>query len=123
MIYVNGLVNKLFNIQFNYESNEVSLLDALNINIDIYLERTEILLNIEKIILHFPNDKYTKERHIKTFEYIASKLEGYTNLVAYGFVDIYPKLEKIHPEIKDTDDDTKIELTKAFLDIANHHFL
>ena len=69
------------------------------------------------------NDKYTKERHIRTFEYIASKLEGYTNLVAFGFVDIYPKLKKIHPEIKDTDDDTKIELTKAFLEIAKRHHM
>ena len=40
------------------------------------------------------NDKYTKERHIKTFEYIASKLEGYTKLVAYGFVDVYDKLKR-----------------------------
>ena len=37
------------------------------------------------------NEKYTVERHIKTFEYIASKLEGYTSLVAFGFVDIYDK--------------------------------
>lgn len=47
------------------------------------------------------NDKYTKERHIKTFEYIASKLEGYTSLVAFGFVDIYDKLAKNHPKLKE----------------------
>ena len=67
------------------------------------------------------NDKYTKERHIKTFEYIAKSLSGYTNLVTYGFVDIYPKLEKNHPEIKDTDDETKIEITKEFLKIAKKY--
>lgn len=67
------------------------------------------------------NDKYTKERHIKTFEYIAKSLSGYTNLVTYGFVDIYPKLEKNHPEIKDTDDKTKIEITKEFLKIAKKY--
>ncbi len=67
------------------------------------------------------NDKYTKERHIKTFEYIAKRLEGYTNLVAYGFVDIYPKLQKNHPEIKDTDDLTKIEITKEFKEIAKRY--
>ena len=67
------------------------------------------------------NDKYTKEYHIKMFEYIASKLEGYTNLVAYGFVDIYKKLEKNHPEIKDTDDNTKIEITKEFIKIAKKY--
>ena len=67
------------------------------------------------------NDKYTKERHIKTFEYIASKLEGYTKLVAYGFVDVYDKLKRNHPEIIDTDDNTKIEITKEFIKIAKKH--
>ena len=69
------------------------------------------------------NDKYTKERHIKTFEYIASRLEGYTSLVAFGFVDIYDKLAKNHPEIKDTDDKTKIEIAKAFMEIAKRHHM
>ena len=69
------------------------------------------------------DNKYTKERHIETFEYIASKLEGYTNLVAFGFVDIYPKLAKLHPEIKDCDDQTKIEIAKAFKGIAEKHHL
>ena len=67
------------------------------------------------------NEKYTKERHIKTFEYIASKLEGFTNLAVFGFVDIYPKLAKNHPEIKDTDDLTKIEIAEAFQKIAKAH--
>ena len=69
------------------------------------------------------NDKYTKEYHINKFEEIASKLEGYTKLVAYGFVDIYPKLNKNHPEIKDTDDETKIEITKAFIETAKKHHM
>lgn len=69
------------------------------------------------------NNKYTKEYHIKMFEHIASKLDGYTSLVAFGFVDIYPKLEKNHPEIKDTDDNTKIEISKAFIEIARKHHM
>ena len=69
------------------------------------------------------NEKYTKEYHIKTFEYIAKELEGYTGLAAFGFLDLYPKLEKNHPEIKDTDDETKIEITKAFKEIAKKHHL
>ena len=64
------------------------------------------------------NEKYTKEHHIKMFEYIASKLEGYTSLVAFGFVDLYPKLMKNHPDILDTDDVTKIEITKSFIETA-----
>ena len=69
------------------------------------------------------NEKYTLNRHIETFEYIASRLEGYTSLVAFGFIDIYDKLAKIHPEIKDCDDKTKIEIAKAFKDIASKHHM
>ena len=69
------------------------------------------------------DDKYTVERHIKTFEHIASELDGYTSLVAFGFVDIYPKLAKIHPEIKDCDDETKIVIAKAFKEIAKKHHM
>ena len=67
--------------------------------------------------------KYTKEYHIKMFEHIASELEGYTSLVTFGFVDLYPKLMKNHPEIKDTDDETKIEIAKAFIETAKKHHM
>ena len=67
------------------------------------------------------NEKYTKERHIKTFEYIISKLSGYTNLVTFGFLDIYPKLERNHKDLKDTDDKTKIEISLEFKRIAKKY--
>ena len=67
------------------------------------------------------DDKYTVERHIKTFERIAEQLDGYTNLVAFGFLDLYPKLVKLHPELKDATDIDKIKLSKAFLEIAKKH--
>ena len=67
------------------------------------------------------NDKYTLKRHIDTFEYIASKLEGYTDMVAYGFIDLYEKVKKNHPELKDCDDNTKIAISKSFEEIAKRH--
>ena len=67
------------------------------------------------------DEKYTVKRHLETFEYIASKLEGYTSLAVFGFVDIYDKLARIHPEIKDTDDESKTKIAKAFLEIAKKH--
>ena len=67
------------------------------------------------------NEKYTKERHIKTFEYIVSKLNGYTNLATFGFLDIYPKLEKNHKELKDCDDLTKIDIALNFKKIAKKY--
>lgn len=69
------------------------------------------------------NEKYTAAYHIRAFEKIASQLEGYTSLVAYGFLDLYPKLQKLHPELKDADDETKIRIAKAFLEIAEKHHM
>ena len=67
------------------------------------------------------NEKYTVERHIKTFEHIASELEGFTNLAVFGFLDLYPKLQKIHPELKDCQEEDKIVIAKAFAEIAKAH--
>ena len=69
------------------------------------------------------NEKYTVEHHIKIFEHIASELEGYTSLAVFGFLDVYPKLEKYHPEIKDCDDNTKILIAKSFVEIAKKHHM
>ncbi len=69
------------------------------------------------------NEKYTIERHIKTFHYIAEQLEGYTTLAVFGFVDLYDKLKRNHPELKDCSDEEKILLAKEFSKIAKeHHF-
>ncbi len=69
------------------------------------------------------NDKYTVERHIKTFEYIAKELKDYTTLAVFGFVDIYDKLKRNHPEIKDCSDEDKITIAKAFKEIADKYNL
>ena len=59
-------------------------------------------------IIITPN--YPKERHLKAFEYIASRLAGYTKLAVFGFVDLYDKLKKNHPEIQDASDDDKVDI-------------
>ncbi len=64
------------------------------------------------------NEKYTIRKHIETFEYIASRLNGYTNLAVFGFLDLYDKLLKIHPDLKDAEDGAKIALAKEFKKIA-----
>lgn len=67
------------------------------------------------------NEKYTVEHHIKTFEMIAKALKGYTELAVFGFLDLYPKLQRIHPELKDAKEEDKIALAKAFLAIAKEN--
>ncbi len=66
-------------------------------------------------------DRYPVERHIRAFEYIASRLSNYTKVVVFGFIDLYDKLQKIHPELKDTTDENKILLAKEFLKIVNKY--
>ncbi len=67
------------------------------------------------------NSVYTVEHHIKTFERIASALDGYTSLAVFGFVDLYDKLKRNHPEIQDCTDEDKIRLATSLLGIAKKH--
>ncbi len=67
------------------------------------------------------NEKYTVKRHIETFKYITEKLEGFTTLSVFGFIDLYDKLKKNHPELKDATDEEKIYIAKEFSKIAKEH--
>ncbi len=69
------------------------------------------------------NERYPKERHVRGFEYIASRLEGYTTLVSFGFLDSYDKLKKNHPEILDCLDEDKIYIAQEFKKIATKHHM
>ena len=69
------------------------------------------------------NDKYTVEYHIKTFKYIAQELSEYTSLAIFGFVDIYDKLKRNHPEIKEVSQEDVITIAKAFKNIADQYHL
>ncbi|MDE6240988.1 MAG: DUF1848 domain-containing protein [Anaeroplasmataceae bacterium] len=69
------------------------------------------------------NEKYTVKRHIETFKSIAKQLEGYTTLSVFGFVDLYDKLKRNHPEIKDCSDEDKIYIAKEFSKIAKEHHM
>lgn len=64
------------------------------------------------------NDKYTLKRHIATFKYIVESLKGYTSYAVFGFLDVYDKLKKNHPELKDCSDEDKIIIAKEFSKIA-----
>ncbi|MCR5079048.1 MAG: DUF1848 domain-containing protein [Bacilli bacterium] len=67
------------------------------------------------------NNGYSLDYHIKTFERIASALEGYTSLSVFGFVDLYEKLKRNHPEIRDCPDRDKVTIAKAFKEIAHRY--
>jgi len=67
------------------------------------------------------NNKYTVQYHIQTFEYIASRLYKHSHLVVFGFLDLYEKLKTNHSELVDCEDENKITISKAFLEIAKKY--
>ena len=67
------------------------------------------------------NEKYNLNYHIEKFEYIASKLNGYTNISVFGFLDLYDKLIKNKPFLKDAEDGIKIIIAKEFKKIASKY--
>ena len=73
IIHLNNLQNKLFNIQINYSKKEVTLLDVINIDMNISLLRKNILMNVEKIIIYFPGNKNNKKENKNYKEIILNK--------------------------------------------------
>lgn len=67
------------------------------------------------------NEKYTVEKHIQTFRKIAEQLKGYTHLAVFGFVDLYDKLKRNHPELQDANREDKIRIAQAFRQIARQN--
>ena len=49
----------------------------------------------------FLSSRYTAEYHLRAFEQIAEKLDGYTNTVVISFIDLYPKVRKNFPEARE----------------------
>ncbi len=69
----------------------------------------------------FINDKYTVDYHLKSFEKMASTLEGYTNIVVISFIDLYKKVKRNFPEVKAVSEQDKIFLGKEIIRIAREH--
>lgn len=99
-------------------------------HVDQVIEDFKILSNklgSSKVALRYTpiivNEKYPVERHIRAFSYITSKLEGYTHLAVFGFLDMYEKLKRKQPDLLDTTDQNKIIIAKAFKEIAASHQL
>ena len=104
------------------EPNVPSIDDVINdfIYLSNKIGKNSVVWRYTPIII---NDKYTVEKHIETFKYIASKLHKYTNIVIFGFLDLYDKLITNKPELKDANDTDKITLSKKFLEICKEYNL
>ncbi len=69
----------------------------------------------------FINEKYTVEFHLRTFEEMAKKLEGYTGVVVISFIDLYEKVKRNFPEVRAVPRDDKFYLGKEIIRIAGEH--
>jgi len=69
----------------------------------------------------FISDKYTVDYHLKTFEKMASTLEGYTNIVVISFIDLYEKVKRNFPEVKAVPEKDRIFLGREIIRIAREH--
>ncbi len=64
------------------------------------------------------NEKYTVERHLEEFKYIAHKLKGYTDICVISFIDIYGKVSKNYPEARAVSMENRELLGKAMTHTA-----
>ncbi|MBQ1505170.1 MAG: DUF1848 domain-containing protein [Erysipelotrichales bacterium] len=69
------------------------------------------------------NDRYTAEYHKRAFRTIAEELDGYVSTCVFSFVDLYEKVKRNAPEIREVDWDTRIELGKEIIQIAKEHHM
>ena len=65
------------------------------------------------------NERYTVEQHIRSFTKMATLLKGYTKTAVISFVDLYPKVKKNFPELKEVNEADRTEIVRAFVKIAN----
>jgi len=66
-------------------------------------------------------EKYTKEMHYQTFDYMADKLAPYIDRCIFSFVEMYKKLKTNMPEIILLKENDKTEIAKNIGEISNKH--
>lgn len=80
-----------------YETDVERFVEDLDNRILTFIELSKKIDSKQVIWRYDPifiSDKYTLQWHIKMFDYISSKLKGYTNVCVFSFLDIYEKIKK-----------------------------
>lgn len=68
-------------------------------------------------------EKYTVDRHLESFEHIASCVHGYVNNCIFSFVDMYRKVYRNMPEIIEFKEDEKKQILEGLSSIADKYDL
>jgi len=80
----------------------------------------KILWRYDPILL---TEKYTIEKHLETFEYIAEKISPLVYRCIFSFVDMYKKVEENMPEIIPLTEEDKVKLLKGIGEISKRYNL
>ena len=65
--------------------------------------------------------RYSVEYHLRAFEQMARVLEGYTCTVVISFIDLYPKVRRNFPEVREVPESQRLALGRTIIDIASAH--
>jgi len=69
----------------------------------------------------FISEKYTVQRHIEDFERMACNLSGYTNTCVISFIDLYQKVLRNFPEVREVKREERFALAKEFVRIGKKY--
>lgn len=69
----------------------------------------------------FISEEYSVRRHIEDFEKIAGTLSGYTKTCVISFIDLYQKVLRNFPEVKEVKKEERIQLAKEFVRIGKKY--
>lgn len=86
--------------------------------ISLHIGINSIALRYDPIII---NNKYTIEYHIKCFDKLLSELSGYTRDCTISFIDLYEKVKKNAPEMREVTREEQILLAKEFVTIGKKY--
>lgn len=69
----------------------------------------------------FLSETYTPQRHLSDFEQMARTLSGYTHTCVISFIDLYPKVRRNFPELKEVPRKERLALGQAFVKIGQSY--
>ena len=69
----------------------------------------------------FITDTYSLEYHLSAFEQIAEALSGYTDTVVISFIDLYKKVKRNFPEVREVSREDQLYLGTKMIQIAKKY--
>lgn len=69
----------------------------------------------------FVDKKYSVDWHISEFEKMAKTLSGYTKTCVISFIDIYKKVARNFPQVREVNSENRIIIGKAFIEIGKKY--